>query len=252
MVSINDSSAPPQAGALIDFSPHEWEEISRWVLTVVRSCVFLSPSVFVNLEDDLHQEGLAAIAQGLQDFDYSRGVPLHAYLRQRISHAVRDYLRALDPLPRSMRTHARLIAQTREQLCHDNRCDPSIHDIADHSGIPAARVAFILRHEESPHPRPYPENLPLVTESGDDPALQVETTAQRLALRDALFALPERQRQVVTWRYLHGFSVKQIAERLDISPGAVSRLCARGVHNVRSRLLEQEWMTQSEATKGRH
>ena len=229
----------------------DWGETSRWVKMVVRSCAPVSPAAFARIDEDLHQEGLAAVAQGLQDFDPSRGVPLRAYLRMRISRAVRDYLRTIDPLPRSMRAHARLIARTREQLCHKQHCDPSIHDIARHSGIPPSRVAFILRHEEAPRPLPPLDSAPLYSESDDDPALEVETTEQRLALRQALFALPEQQRRVVTWRYLHGFTVTDIAQRLDITPGAVSQLCNRGISNIRVRLREQEWIDHAEAMKVR-
>jgi len=65
-----------------------------------------------------------------------------------------------------------------------------------------------------------------------DPAPEVARTMQdrqrRDALQQALQALPDRQRQAVILRHIEGLSNPEIADIMDITPGAVESLTARG------------------------
>ncbi len=67
------------------------------------------------------------------------------------------------------------------------------------------------------------------SESHDD------ATATRLALVDALRALPIRQREVIVLRYLGDMSEPEIAERLGLSLGSVKTHLRRGKHSLRDR-----------------
>jgi RNA polymerase sigma-70 factor (sigma-E family) len=57
--------------------------------------------------------------------------------------------------------------------------------------------------------------------------------ARRDALIDALRKLPERQREVLVLRYYSDLSEAQIAQTLDISPGAVKTHAHRGLTALR-------------------
>jgi RNA polymerase sigma-70 factor (ECF subfamily) len=65
-----------------------------------------------------------------------------------------------------------------------------------------------------------------------DPAPGVARTMQDRqrhdALQQALQALPDRQRQAVILRHIEGLSNPEIADIMDITPGAVESLTARG------------------------
>lgn len=65
-----------------------------------------------------------------------------------------------------------------------------------------------------------------------DPAPGVARTMQdrqrRDALQQALQSLPDRQRQAVILRHIEGLSNPEIADIMDITPGAVESLTARG------------------------
>ncbi len=56
----------------------------------------------------------------------------------------------------------------------------------------------------------------------------MQTAARNAALRDALEALPERQRQAVVLRHIEGQTNPDIAAMMDISVEAVESLTARG------------------------
>jgi len=60
---------------------------------------------------------------------------------------------------------------------------------------------------------------------------------RRRAVLDALRALPQRQREVLTLRYYLDFSEREIAQTLGISQGAVKSHASRGAAALRQ-LLE--------------
>jgi predicted RNA-binding protein with RPS1 domain len=72
-------------------------------------------------------------------------------------------------------------------------------------------------------------------EGGTDPA---DAVAVRLALIDALRALPEHQRQVVALRHLAGLSQVQVARALGVRPGTVAQHVHRGMAALRLALGE--------------
>ena len=59
-------------------------------------------------------------------------------------------------------------------------------------------------------------------------------TARRDAMIEALRDLPERQREVLVLRYYSDLSEAQIAQTLDISPGAVKTHAHRGLSALRN------------------
>lgn len=76
----------------------------------------------------------------------------------------------------------------------------------------------------------------LTTNTAVDPDLeQVERRAQ---LFRAVEALPEDQRKVILLRFGEEKSIREIAESLDRSEGAVKQLQFRGLENLRARLRE--------------
>lgn len=62
---------------------------------------------------------------------------------------------------------------------------------------------------------------------------QVIRTVERDRVLDALRALPARQREVLVLRYYSDLSEAQIAQALDISPGAVKTHAHRGLTALR-------------------
>jgi RNA polymerase sigma-B factor len=65
--------------------------------------------------------------------------------------------------------------------------------------------------------------------------LDVET------VRPLIAALPDRQRTVLTLRFFENLSQTQIAERIGCSQMHVSRLHARALDSLRSRVRESEF-----------
>lgn len=58
-----------------------------------------------------------------------------------------------------------------------------------------------------------------------------------LAVRDALAALPRKQRDAIVLRYYAGLDVKAAAQALGCAPGTVTSLCHRARQSMRDDLL---------------
>lgn len=59
-------------------------------------------------------------------------------------------------------------------------------------------------------------------------------------LRHALRQLPDRQAQVLVWRFLEGRSLQEIAELLGTTVGAVKALQHRGIKQLRQLLRDED------------
>lgn len=70
------------------------------------------------------------------------------------------------------------------------------------------------------------------------PSDAVQRSEQLLLLADQLALLPDDHRQVLVLRHLKDMSFKEIAKRMDRSPGALRMLWMRAIDGLRQRLQE--------------
>jgi RNA polymerase sigma factor (sigma-70 family) len=82
----------------------------------------------------------------------------------------------------------------------------------------------------------YRSDLGDVPVSDPTPATALHERQTRMALRDALEALPPMQRAALLLRYYEGMSHREIGEALDVTPKAVERLVDRGRRTLAERL----------------
>ncbi len=88
--------------------------------------------------------------------------------------------------------------------------------------------------------RPASIDVPLRSEPGSQPAaatLGVEdrdllAVEDRAAVGDLLALLPERERAIVSMRFLEGLTQSEIAERVGLSQMHVSRLLSRSIEQL--------------------
>lgn len=83
----------------------------------------------------------------------------------------------------------------------------------------------------------------------DRPASSEPEVADRLALREALLALPHPQREVLVLRFVADFTVAEAAATLGISRSAVTSRTQRGVTRLRE-LLDLHPRITEEASDG--
>ena len=182
--------------------------------------------------DDLLSAGYAALVAAARGFDEERGVPFARFAANRIRGALIDELRGLDWASRSVRQRARRTDSARQELTAELGRTPNVAEVADRLGcspgdIEAAdddvqrAVVFSLQG--------------FATAGADDmvtePSLGPEEMLIRRErigyLRDAIDALPDRLRTVVTGYFFEERPMAQIAAELGVTESRVSQL--RGV-----------------------
>jgi RNA polymerase sigma factor for flagellar operon FliA len=204
--------------------------------------------------DDLVGYGTEGLIDAVDSFNPTYNVRFSTWAVMHIRTTIQDALRSLDPLPRSLRTKSKEIERTQTALANERGFWPADSDVAEQLGISVDR----LRRLQQDINRTV-VSLENATDAGGDdtgtswlatlaeddpetdPEARLDNVEMRLILRQAIAALPERERLLLTLYYGQGQSMRTISERLGISESRVSQLHARALKLLRTemaRLLE--------------
>jgi len=112
------------------------------------------------------------------------------------------------------------------------------HKVADHFRA-AARVQHLI--DQARHTAP--------VSFGHDAVQAQELQERRDEVRQVLDRLPEQTRLALEWKYIDKLSVKEIAERLDVSEKAAESILFRGRKEFRQRILMKEEQEKSPAVR---
>lgn len=172
--------------------------------------------------DDLVGPGDVALLRQIPRYDAGRGVPPEAFLLPRIRGAMVDYLRAVDPTPRSVRSGSAKVAELRESLGHE----PSVEQIVAAVGCSPKNASDYRR------PRGWASlerTVPL--EGGREATLGNLLESRegvgdplREEIDDRLAVVSPRARRLIVLYYLDGLPMREIAGRLGMSESRVSQL----------------------------
>lgn len=184
--------------------------------------------------DDLVSAGSAALVLAARTWDPARGVPFAPYARHRIRGALLDELRGLDWATRSVRQLARRIEGVRGHLAATLGRAPADAEVAEVLGIGVNELANV----DDDVQRAVVLSLHGFT-AGTAEDLVVDTTVgpedlllhrERLGyLRDAVDALPDRLRAVITATFLHERSIAEVAAEIGVSESRISQLRTEGL-----------------------
>jgi RNA polymerase sigma factor for flagellar operon FliA len=216
---------------------------------IVKFCVGrLRSSVPPEVETaDLVSYGVFGLANAIERFDPAVGVKFETYACTRITGAIRDELRSLDWVPRSVRTKASAIEQTRTKLQGDLRRTPVDREIAEALGT--SEEAFRRASSEITRTRLLALDEPAATDDqgrssrlaatiadpGHGPFEECELRMNRQIVLDALAQLPDRERLVMTRYYFEGCTLARIAASLHVSESRVCQIHARALRRLRER-----------------
>ena len=198
---------------------------------------------------DLISYGIFGLIDAISKFDRSRAIKFETYAIARIKGAIIDELRAMDWVPRSVRSRAREIEAAYIVLENRLRRVPSDNEVAEHMGISPKDLAEILTKLSYTSVVSFEELWvggdredgqsvlgSIKDETAEDPVAIVESEEIKTILAEAIDRLPEREQTVVALYYYEGLTLKEIGTVLGVTESRVSQLHTKAVLRLRGRL----------------
>lgn len=177
--------------------------------------------------EDLYQLGCLGFLKAIEGFDTAFGTQFSTYAVPKIAGEIRRFLRddGAVKVSRSIKEQAATVKSVRSRLTAALGREPTIHEISRQTGFSPEEIALAETataatesiQRESGDEGFTLENILTDTESE-------ERMVEKIALRQAIEALPERERMVIQLRYFHGLTQQRVAKVLSVSQVQVSRI----------------------------
>jgi RNA polymerase sigma factor for flagellar operon FliA len=203
-------------------------------------------------EDDLTSYGIIGLIDAIERFEPDRNLRFETYAIPRIKGAIIDELRSIDWVPRSVRSKARAVEQAVTHLETTLRRTPSEAEVADELEMSSADFHTAMRKISSAGVMALDEVLrgsgdradrSTLGESLPDrsfgPVDTFEAKESKQALLDAVEAMPERERGVLTMYYYDGMTLTEIGSVLGVTESRVCQIHTKALRQLRSRLAER-------------
>ena len=193
--------------------------------------------------DDIFQVGCIGLIKAIDNFDITQPVRFSTYGVPMIIGEIRRYLRDNSAIrvSRSMRDTAYRVLQARDRLIAQSQREPTVEQIAGELGIPREEVVFAMDAIVDP----VSLYEPVYADGGDTVCVmdQVSDTkntdehwTDRIALKDAMERLDERERRILSMRFYEGKTQMEVSTEVGISQAQVSRLEKGAINTIKKNI----------------
>lgn len=177
--------------------------------------------------DDLYQLGSLGFLKAVEGFDLQYGTQFSTYAVPKIAGEIRRFLRddGAVKVSRSIKEQAAAIKSTRARLTAALGREPTVQEISRQTGFSPEEIALAetaTAATESIQRETGAEGFSLENVLTDTES--EERMVEKIALRQAIDALPERERMVINLRYFHCLTQQRVAKVMSISQVQVSRI----------------------------
>lgn len=201
---------------------------------------------------DLVSYGIFGLIDAIEKFQPDRGNKFETYAITRIRGAIIDELRAIDWVPRSVRSKAREIEKAIAKLEHELSRVPTDAEIAAQMGIRLADLRALYQQISFVSVVALDELMTVGGEKGDsvllietlqdrtaeDPVSAFESVETKGILMEAINKLPEREKIVVTLYYYEGLTLAEIGQVLGVTESRICQMHTKAVLQLRSRMSD--------------
>lgn len=190
--------------------------------------------------DDLFQIGCIGLIKAIDNFDLSHEVRFSTYAVPMIIGEIKRFLRDNNSIriARSIKDISYKALKVKEELTNKNNKEPSIKEIAE--------ILELSEYEVSNALDSMRETIsmfdPIYSDSGDtiylsdqleDKKSNMYNIDDKIALKDAIKKLKDREKYIITERYMMGMTQIEIAQELGISQAQISRIEKNGLENIK-------------------
>ncbi len=190
--------------------------------------------------DDLYQLGCMGFLKAVRGFDPDYGTQFSTYAVPKIAGEIRRFLRDDGPVKvsRSLRERGASIRAVRGKLSNQLGREPALSELAQATGLTPEEIAAAETANEPV--------VSLQAEAGTDGLTlegvltagnEEERVLEKLTLRAAIAALPQREQQVLLLRYYRGMTQMDAARVLGVSQVQISRLERRAVEKLQEMMV---------------
>ena len=198
--------------------------------------------------DELVGAGTLGLLDAARKFNATKNVQFRSYAQFRIRGAILDSLRSLDWSPRELRRKGRAMEEADRALQGRLGRPAQDTELAREMGIPLAelqQLAGKLRglqvaslHAERGEDSGDDELASLPARESDNPLFQCLQHESRQRVVDAIDALSERERLVMTLYYFEEMTMKEIGQILNVVESRVSQIHHLAVSRMRHLLSD--------------
>ncbi len=188
--------------------------------------------------DDLYQLGCLGFLKAVQGFDQEYGTRFSTYAVPKIAGEIRRFLRddGAVKVSRTLRERAQQIRAARQRLCQTLGREPVLSELAAETGLAPEDIAEAELAAEAPESLQEEREEGLTLEGMLGTEAPEEALVEKIALRQQIDCLPEREKMVILLRFYKGLTQQQAARILGVSQVQVSRLERRALEQLRERL----------------
>ncbi len=190
--------------------------------------------------DDLFQVGCIGLIKAIENFDLSHEVKFSTYAVPMILGEIKRHLRDDNNLriSRSIKDLAYKALKVKEELTNLYGREVSVEEIAEKLELPAYEVAQAfdsMRETISIFEPIYQDGGDTIylEDQLDDKGSRPEKLEVSIDLKEALLKLKEKERYIITSRYIIGKTQMELAEEIGISQAQISRLEKSGLEHLK-------------------
>ena len=185
--------------------------------------------------DDLYQLGCLGFLKAVQGFDFSYGTCFSTYAVPKIAGEIRRFLRddGAVKVGRNLREQAQMLYTVRERLRQELGREPVLSELSQATGLEAEEIAQADLAAGAPESLQQETAEGLTLEGMLGTEAPEESMVERIALREAIDRLPEKEKLTILLRFYKGLTQEQVAKVLGVSQVQVSRLERRGIGHLR-------------------
>ena len=190
--------------------------------------------------DDLFQVGCIGLIKAIDNFDISLNLKFSTYAVPMIIGEVRRFLRDYNPIrvSRSIRDTAYQAMKIKERITNENQSEPTIDEIAKEMGVKKETVVLALEAIVDPvslyEPVYYDagDTIYVMDKIGDSNS--DVNWIDEILLKKSINDLPEREKRILSLRFMNGMTQTEVATEIGISQAQVSRLEKGAMDRIKS------------------
>ncbi|MBO4854645.1 MAG: sigma-70 family RNA polymerase sigma factor [Oscillospiraceae bacterium] len=189
--------------------------------------------------DDLYQLGCIGFIKAVKGFDLTYGTQFSTYAIPKIAGEIRRYLRdnGAVKVGRTTREKGQALWILRQRLRGQLGREAHVSELAEAAGMSAEEIAVIELATSPPESLQQETVEGLTLESTIGTEGIEESLVEKIALREAIDSLPEREKWTILLRFFKGLTQQQTARIVGVSQVQISRLERRGLQRLRESLV---------------